>query len=283
MALLLIVAILVLLPVALVVVPMVIPAIRQRNKSPKAFLQRGRLPDTKTLVVCAGDSITYGVASADYVEMLQKRLGGNGYEFVNAGINGNLAWNVLQRVDDIVACRPDVVTLLVGTNDVNGTQSQQWEDRYRKGQKIPEKPSLEWYRQNVERIVDRIQDETEAQIALLEIPMLGEDLESDLNQRVKTYNASLKSIAADKHIPLLPLHEQLCASLPTNHNPPSYEGRIGVILNAVLKHSCLRRNWDQIAESNGLYFLTDHIHLNERAGSIVADLVNGFLIDRHSA
>jgi len=73
--------------------------------------------------------------------------------FVNAGINGQLAYNLLRRLDDIVACRPDVVTILIGTNDVNATFSQAWEDTYRKEQKLPEKPTLAWYRLNVERII----------------------------------------------------------------------------------------------------------------------------------
>ena len=260
-----------------VVILMIVPTIRQRQKSPRTFLKRDRQPDTQTLVVCAGDSITFGVGSADYMKMLEERLGGDGYEFVNAGIDGNLAWNVLQRLDEIIACQPDVVTLLVGTNDVNGTLNQAWENRYRQGQKIPEKPTLDWYRQNVERIVERLQNETKAQIALIEIPLLGEDLNSEMNQRVMKYNKALKVIATDRSILLLPLYERLCAILPQNHTPPPYEGKISLMLKAVLKRNILRKNWDQIAQSEGLYLLTDHIHLNDRAGRIIADLVEDFL------
>ena len=278
-----IVIILLIVLIMIAIVLMVTPTLRQRQKRPKAFLQRGRRPDTKTLVVCAGDSITNGVGSADWVEVLQQRLGGDGYEFVNAGMDGNLAWNVLQRLDDVIACQPDAVTLLVGTNDINGTQNQEWEDRYRKGQKIPEKPTLEWYIENVERILDRLQNETDAQIALIEIPILGEDLGSVLNQRVIAYNEALKKLAEDKHIPLLPLHAQLTAALPPNHTPPPYKGKLIPILIAVMKHSIIRQSWDQIAKSDGLYLLTDHIHLNDRAGSILADLVHDFLVSKQSA
>ena len=67
---------------------------RTPRDSPAAFLRRGRAPATRTLVVCAGDSITHGVMSADYLAPLRAQLGRDGYAFVNAGINGNLAWNV---------------------------------------------------------------------------------------------------------------------------------------------------------------------------------------------
>jgi lysophospholipase L1-like esterase len=70
--------------------------------------------------------------SADYLALLRARLGSDGYEFVNAGINGNLAWNVLQRLDEVVACRPDAVTLLVGTTDVLATFGPAWEPMYRR-------------------------------------------------------------------------------------------------------------------------------------------------------
>ena len=84
------------------------------------------------------------------------------------------------------------MTVLIGTNDVNATFSQAWEDTYRKEQKLPEKPTLAWYRLNVERIIDRLQSETDAQIVLLDLPMLGEGLASDMNRRVADYNAVLE-------------------------------------------------------------------------------------------
>ena len=73
---------------------------RAPENNPGAFLERGRQTTTRTLVVCAGDSITHGVVSANYVEMLERRFAADGYEFVNAGINGQLAYNLLQRLDE---------------------------------------------------------------------------------------------------------------------------------------------------------------------------------------
>ena len=87
-----------------------LPRMRARMRAPVnnpgAFLKRGRQTTTRTLVVCAGDSITHGVVSANYVEILERRFAADGYEFVNVGINGHLAYNLLGRLDDVVACRP---------------------------------------------------------------------------------------------------------------------------------------------------------------------------------
>ncbi|MGY4857374.1 SGNH/GDSL hydrolase family protein [Cryobacterium sp. AP23] len=90
----------------------------QRLIRPDAFLAWGRHRQTDTVVVCAGDSITHGFMSASCLSLLQDRLGADGYEFVNAGINSDLAWNLLQRLDAIIACQLEVVTILIGTNDV---------------------------------------------------------------------------------------------------------------------------------------------------------------------
>jgi lysophospholipase L1-like esterase len=82
-------------------------------RRPRAVVADGRRPGTSTLVACVGDSLTAGQLSADWVGMLAERLGPQGYEFVDAGVNSQLAWNVPQRLDEVIACDPEVVTLLV--------------------------------------------------------------------------------------------------------------------------------------------------------------------------
>jgi lysophospholipase L1-like esterase len=113
-------------------------------------------PRTRQLVACLGDSITRGQVSADYVARLEQRFAARGFQFVNAGVNGNLAWNVLQRIGDVVDRKPDVVTLLVGTNDVNATVDRLRESAYRRRQHIPRAPTLAWYAECVDAILARL-------------------------------------------------------------------------------------------------------------------------------
>ncbi|HEY0256766.1 MAG TPA: GDSL-type esterase/lipase family protein, partial [Candidatus Methylacidiphilales bacterium] len=81
-------------------------------------------------VVCFGASLTAGTVSFDYVELLRARPSLAGFRFINHGVNGDLAWNGLQRLDKVVAERPDIVTILIGTNDVNATLSERNRLRY---------------------------------------------------------------------------------------------------------------------------------------------------------
>jgi lysophospholipase L1-like esterase len=245
--------------------------------SPRAFLRDGRPDRAHTAVVCAGDSLTHGVASANYVELLERRFAPDGYAFVNAGINGNLAYNVLQRLDAIIACRPDVVTLLIGTNDVNATFNDVWAANYRREQRLPETPTLDWSRRNLAQVIDRLQAETTARIALLSLPMLGEDLASDMNERIRAFNAFLRTLAAAKGVAYLPLHEALLAALPANHAPPPYQGKRSAMLRALFAHHVLRKPWAAISAHNGLALLTDHVHLNDQGAAIIARLIGEFL------
>lgn len=242
-----------------------------------AFLRAGRRPQTTRLIICAGDSNTRGRSSANWVDILQRRFAPDGYQVINAGIDGGLAWNVLQRIGDVVRCQPDTVTLQAGTNDVNATYSAFWAKTYRRQQRIPQTPTIDWYIQCVEAILTRLQLETSASIAVLDIPMIGEDLTSDINRRVDTYNQALRHVAAEHAVECLPLHDRLAARLPPAHNPPPYTGSAGLMIRASLSHNVLHRSWDRISAANGLAVLTDHVHLNDRAAALAAELVADFI------
>jgi acyl-CoA thioesterase I len=244
-------------------------------RRPRASVSEGRRPGTSTLVACVGDSLTAGQLSADWVGLLAERLGPQGYEFVNAGVNSQLAWNVLQRLDEVIACDPDVVTLLIGSNDVLATLSPTHEARYRRYQRLPQRPTLEWYRENVDRILDRLGTETRARLVVLELPLLGEDLDSEPNQRVERYNTALRERCERRGVPCLPLHRRLADLLPAEHRAPSGAGSTGPMVAAAARRLLLRQSWDAISAKQGFLFLTDHVHLNGVAAEVVADLLTG--------
>ncbi|MBK9739441.1 MAG: SGNH/GDSL hydrolase family protein [Actinobacteria bacterium] len=230
-------------------------------------------------VTCLGDSITHGSVSSNYVDLLARRWNASGFAFVNAGVNGDLAYNVAQRLDAVIAERPDIVTLLVGTNDVNAQFDERWLRRYEKDQKLPVRPTRQWYAENVAAILARLASETDAKVVLLDIPPLGEDLSSRMNVLVREYNASIADVAAASGVPVLPLHDRLLDLLPPGHSPPAYRGNRSDIIKAALIHDALRRSWDDVSRRNGLSVLTDQIHLNDRAAGVVADLIGGVLGD----
>lgn len=230
------------------------------------------------MVACIGDSITAGNMSADWVGMLDDRLRGRGYRFINAGVNGDLAWNVVQRLDDVIACAPDVVVLLIGTNDVMATYNEKAAASYRRQKRLPQTAiTLEWYIENVSEVLGRLRAETDARIAVMELPILGEGREGEMARRVETYNEALRDLADAHDATVLPLHSGLVDLLPVQHDAPPYKRSMGPMGRAAASHHILRRSWDDIAARNGLAVLTDHVHLAGRGAAVVADLVTGFL------
>jgi len=237
-------------------------------------------------VVCLGASLTAGSVSADYVEMLAARPALAGFRFLNHGVNGNLAWNVLQRLDPVIAAKPDAVTILIGTNDVNATLSERNLRHYVEFYKITTTPTLERYEENLLAIVRRLQAETHARLSLLSLAVIGEDLEHEANRRIALYNEAVRTVARATKIDYLPLHERLLDYLRAHEAdraslPPRLEYRDGLVNigNAIALHGT-GLSWNEISRRNGLLVTTDCIHLNETGAAMVADLIERWLLQK---
>ena len=85
-----------------------------------------KLKNNQRVIACIGDSLTHGNIGQSWVDYLRKGFPND--VFLNEGINGNTVWQVIQRVDPILACKPDIVILMIGSNDAekaaeNGKQT----------------------------------------------------------------------------------------------------------------------------------------------------------------
>ena len=71
------------------------------------------------IVACLGSSSTAGKGQAfNWIGELQRRPQNQRFRFRNLGVGGDLAYNALQRVPEVIACRPQKVVVLIGVNDV---------------------------------------------------------------------------------------------------------------------------------------------------------------------
>ena len=232
------------------------------------------------LVICLGDSITRGQVSINFVEMLRHRMSADGFRFVNAGVPGDLADNVLMRLDTVVARKPDFIVILVGTNDVIATLPWHRTARcFRRKKRIGQVPSWEEYRDNVVRVVRLIKEKTAAKIALSSPPVLGEALSLLPNERVRAYSAALKEIAVQEQVAYVPLHERqeeyLRKAQHTEGRP--YDDNRMLLLTYFLRRSVLRRSLDTISKENGFLLTIEGVHLNSQGARIVADEIEHFL------
>jgi len=233
----------------------------------------------RRLAVCAGDSLTRGAVSVDYVAVLEKRLGD--WDFSNAGVNADLAFNLGERIGDIVALDPDAVTILVGTNDVNATFGFQAAFGYIAAKRLPEAPGPLFFRECLTGIVRTLKRSTQAKIALFSMPPIGEDPGHYAYIRTEDYAEIVKEISVEEGVDYLPLRERLCAyieSLPMSLPPPlgfrSF-GRAQLDAGRAQRH--FGKSLDQISASNRFRLLVDGIHMNSHGAAIAAELAEGFL------
>ena len=240
-------------------------------------------------VVCFGASLTAGTVSFNYLDLLEARPSLAEFQFINHGVNGDLAWNGLQRLDQVIADRPDFVTILIGTNDVNATMSERNLHRYKAFNHLPTEPTLAWYESNLGAIVKRLKQETNAQLALLSLAVIGEDLEHEANRKIDLYNEAVRRIAKEENVAYLPLHERMVAYLHEHEAersalPPRLEYRDGLhnTGNALALHST-GLSWDEVSRRNGLLVTTDCLHLNSVGAGMIADLIEAWLTKNNSA
>jgi len=253
-------------------------ATRLPENRPQAFLNI-KAGSNQKVVVCVGDSLTHGRVSHNYVDELDGRFPDD-YIFVNAGINSQLAYNVLQRIDDIIVLKPDYITILIGSNDALGTLGEQSAQRYIKKWNLPQTPDRKWFRNNLTQIVTRLQAETRAEIALLSLPPVTENVEHPGYLQARAYSAVIREIAQARKVAYLPLNEILTFAVEgeTRASALVFKGPERTLLyKAIVSHYLLDRSWDSIAAKNNFLFLTDFIHLNAKGAGIAADLIDTFI------
>ena len=238
--------------------------------------------NNKKIVVCAGDSITHGNMGANYVEMLSDTFGSQGFTFFNAGINADLTFTLLRRIDDIVACQPQFITLLIGTNDLNATMSPSLLNSYRSLHKITpdEIPNFDSFKSNYRKIIECLKTRTKAQIAVCSLPIISEDLAHQINIDADQYSAFLKDLCAEQQLTYLPVRERMKDYLKgiNKKTGTPYHQTILLMNLGVMRHYLFGTSWDNISDAHGNALSYDNLHFNNRGAEIIANCVAVFLV-----
>lgn len=233
----------------------------------------------KKAIVCAGDSLTQGNLSANWVGEIKVRF--PYYVVFNAGINADLSHTLLQRIQDVIDMNPQYVTVMIGTNDVNATMGSKQMARYIKLKKIPSAEAVTetTFKENLIAIVQKLTQSTTAKVALLSLPLITENLEHPANLKADVYSDIIKEVADAHKVGYIPVRETLKEYLHRHPTQSSnnFEQTDILITLAGFKHEVLGQKWNAIARTNGCQLLTDNLHLNETGGEIIAKLVTSWM------
>lgn len=250
----------------------------QAGNGPSAFIADPEILGGRKVAVCIGDSITRGQVSCNYVEMLQAELGSD-FRFVNAGINGELSFNVLDRLDEVARCNPDCVTILIGTNDAHAMIDRGSLKRARRYITSAESPSVESFAENLRKIVSRLQERTGARIALLSIPPIGEELGDHAMGIASRFRRAAEEVARGCGVAYLPLFEEMTAVLERSGRRSN--GRVGysdlLLVGNLIRARLLRLSYDAIAARRRFVLHTDLLHLSCTGAAIITGLIASFL------
>jgi lysophospholipase L1-like esterase len=237
------------------------------------------LENNQRVVACIGDSLTHGNIGQSWVDYLRKDFPND--VFLNEGINGNTAWQVIQRLEPILECQPDLIILLIGTNDALGSFDINSGIRYKKNNDLPEVPSLEKYKEHLNELIEKI--EVQSKIVICTIPPIGENANSEVNNHVNLFNDYIKQIANQKNLSLLPVSDALWSEINSRTFPikldynPKAMPLMKRILGGIFHHYLFKNSWNDISMAKGQWILFDQIHLNERGAEIVYKLAKDFI------
>jgi lysophospholipase L1-like esterase len=231
-----------------------------------------------------GSSTTAGKGEAfDWIGALKKRDREGKFGFYNFGVGGDLAYGVRARLPEVIRIRPDKVVVLVGGNDVLVRVFENAKRALVDAKHLPGTPTPEWFTENLEAVVDELKSKTNAKIALVSLPPIGENMNSNepiqkkLNQLIEQYSLIIKNIAEKEELTYIPLYERLRDQIIADPGRTLEKFRFRDFYWDAFRYFILRQSGDEIARKNGWKFHVDGVHLNSRGGTILTDLVEGFL------
>jgi lysophospholipase L1-like esterase len=242
------------------------------------------MPGYRCVVAFLGSSSTAGQGQAfNWIEALQNRAGEERLVLRNFGVGGDLAYNALQRLAQIIASNPRKVVVLIGANDVLALVSAKVRRFYRLTKKLPRDPSPEWFRANLQVIAQRLKQTTSADLALCSLAPIGEDLNStdpfqcEINLQIRRFSTIIQEVAAEENINFIGVYEAFVAQMKDSRRRSLSEFRFLPFYRDAFRTLVLRKSPDEVSRLNGWDFHTDGVHLNSRGGSIIADLVEKFI------
>ncbi|MDA8855232.1 SGNH/GDSL hydrolase family protein [Candidatus Pseudothioglobus singularis] len=243
------------------------------------YLSRNVKSDKK-IIACIGDSLTHGNIGQNWIDYLRKEFPND--VFLNEGINANTAWQVIQRLDPILQCQPDLIILLIGTNDALGSFDINSGLRYKKNNELPEVPTLKKYKEHLNELIEKIG--IQSKIAICTLPPIGENVNSEVNKHVNLFNDYIKIIANKKNLSLLPVSDALWSEINSrtypimlDFNSKAIPLMMKRILGGIFHHYLFKKSWNDISRAKGQWILFDQIHLNERGAEIVYKLAKDFI------
>lgn len=265
------------------------------------FLRHNLSSRRRPVLVCLGDSLTHGAISYSYTaDIPQKLTSALAMEppkptsvfadplwVVNCGQNGittHTVWR--ERMNKALDCHPDYIMLLIGTNDILGTAQKSYGNFIASINDLPEKPSLQVFTRNFNGILSHIQQASPmTQVGVCTLPPLGEDLKSPANQLIRQANDIIEQAVQEYGdrctlIPVYDRFESIIEKEGKRRDLLNYFAPLAIMMGAAFHLLPGMIKFDTMGKLVGHVLLHDSVHLNDRAGNELVDLIVEWLINK---
>ena len=228
---------------------------------------------------------------------------------INAGQNSLVSRVAVQeRIQPVVDCQPNYVVVMIGTNDVIGMYSGLYKQYLKSSWMLPnEEPSWECLERNWTNLLTQLQKARDVEnkrrykIAIGTLPPLGEDLTHPSNEFIRKANTILHRLVDNinktidnkkQNITVLPVYERMEEIILQRRQVDSFQQAKSTIwkrpsVDYIFLYSALipslhflsGMTWKRLGDFLGYELFSDTVHLNERGGEIITDLVVEWLFE----
>jgi lysophospholipase L1-like esterase len=236
-------------------------------------------------IACLGSSTTASRGTYKWIDELEKRPQNSRCRFVNFGVGGDLSFNTVGILDRVITLRPQRVIILIGTNDIMASVFGNFRRFVQVWKRLSEEPSPARFEENLDLIVHKLQQGTNARIGLSSLAPLGEDPNSRhrvqvrLNELIATYNSIIGHVASTRRTDYIPFWEAFQDQLlhAGAAKPFTQFSFVSIYRDYLFREMILRQSFDRISRINGWQFHIDGVHLNTTGGRILTEAVQQFL------
>lgn len=229
------------------------------------------------MIQCFGDSITKGTPGVSYLKYLPKG------KYQNQGSGGETVEGLFSRLaHSIKHGKHKAYIIQIGTNDILlpylEKSSPKWKKRLRKIDEMkkegarPSKTELQFLK-NYQGIVD-LMKEHDKEMLLINIPVIGEDLDHERNYKVEKFNEIIKTIALKEELALVDFYAWQKNQLEEHQNKEHFfigEDPKQVVFDGFT--SVMKPGRMSLSKKRKLILTVDGVHLNDVGAKGLAKLV----------
>lgn len=237
-----------------------------------------------SIIACLGSSTTASQGTFNWIKELEQRPQNKKFRFINLGVGGDLTYNGLKRLSNVIDTHPDRIIILIGANDILAQVFKNVRRFFIFWKHLPQEPTPEWFQENLQTIIRHLKDETSAKIALVSLAEVGENpdttnpTQNKLNVLFKHYNQIIKTLAKEENVNYIPFYEQFHKHIVDSPGRDFTNfSFLAFYREYILRELILRYSFDKIAQINGWKFHIDGVHLNTSGGMILVNLIQEFL------